>query len=324
MGRTTVATATNGSKPTNLTRWGFVSIGAAIVTLLFKFGAYRVTGSVGLLSDAVESMVNVVAALTALFALWYGTRPVDRNHPYGHEKIEFFASAVEGGLILFAAFSIMYYSGQRLLHPQPVESLDIGILITVIAAAINFAVARLLLRVAEQHHSVVLEADGKHLMTDVVTSLAVAVGLLVAWATGIERLDPLIGLLVAINIVRTGVDLLRVAFHGLMDRALPEEEEEQARAAIAAALPDGVSYHALRTRRAGSRRFVDLHLQVPGEMTVLASHDVAAVVEDAVAAALVNAETTVHIEPREDPRAWTDSDLVPIEQKELGLEVPSI
>jgi cation diffusion facilitator family transporter len=309
-----------------LTRWALVSIVAAVATLGLKFGAYALTGSVGLLSDAVESSVNVVAALTALFALWYATRPVDRSHNYGHQKIELFASAVEGVLILVAAASIGWYAVARLLDPQALESVGLGSVITLVATAVNFAVARLLLREAAEHDSIVLAADGRHLMTDVWTSLGVLVGILLVQFTGVERLDPLVALLIAANIVRTGVDLLRTAFDGLMDRALPASEVDAVRAAIEAELEPGATFHALRTRRAGSRRFVDLHLLVPGRLSVAQGHELANRIERAVAGALPGAETTVHVEPVEDRAAWRDSALlsleppVPIHQRTTRIE----
>jgi cation diffusion facilitator family transporter len=296
-----------------LTRWALVSIVAAVATLGLKFGAYGLTGSVGLLSDAVESSVNLVAAFTALFALWYATQPVDRSHNYGHQKIELFASAIEGALILVAAGSIGWYAVARLIDPRPLESIGLGSVVTLVAAAINFGVARLLLRVAAQHDSIVLAADGRHLMTDVWTSIGVVVGLLLVRATGIERLDPLVALLVAANIVRTGVGLVRTAFDGLMDRALPVSEVVAVRRAIEDELEPDTTYHALRTRRAGSRRFVDLHLLVPGRVSVAHGHDLANRIERAVATVLPGAETTVHLEPVEDRAAWRDSALLPLE-----------
>ncbi|MEA2594756.1 MAG: hypothetical protein QOF01_1225 [Thermomicrobiales bacterium] len=299
--------------PKPLTRWALVSIVAAVATLGLKFGAYGLTGSVGLLSDAVESSVNLVAAFTALFALWYATQPVDRSHNYGHQKIELFASAIEGALILVAAGSFGWYAVARLIDPRPLESIGLGSVVTLVAAAINFGVARLLLRVAAQHDSIVLAADGRHLMTDVWTSIGVVVGLLLVRATGIERLDPLVALLVAANIVRTGVGLVRTAFDGLMDRALPVSEVVAVRRAIEDELEPDTTYHALRTRRAGSRRFVDLHLLVPGRVSVAHGHDLANRIERAVATVLPGAETTVHLEPVEDRAAWRDSALLPLE-----------
>lgn len=302
-----------GSPQKPLTRWALVSIVAAVATLALKFGAYALTGSVGLLSDAVESSVNVVAAFTALFALWYATRPVDRSHNYGHQKIELFASAVEGSLILVAAGSIAWYAVQRALHPRPLDSVVLGSAVTLAATVVNFGVARLLLREAAEHNSIVLEADGRHLMADVWTSLGVVAGILLVRFTGIERLDPLVALLIAGNVVRTGVGLLRTSFDGLMDRALPRSEVEAVRAAIEAELAPGATYHALRTRRAGSRRFVDLHLLVPGRLTVAQGHELGNRLERAVARALPGAETTVHVEPVEDRAAWRDSALLPLE-----------
>jgi cation diffusion facilitator family transporter len=296
-----------------LTRWALVSIVAAVATLGLKFGAYGLTGSVGLLSDAVESSVNVVAAFTALFALWYATQPVDRSHNYGHQKIELFASAIEGALILVAAASIGWYAVARLVEPRGLASVGLGSVVTLAATAVNFGVARLLLRVAVQHDSLVLAADGRHLMTDVWTSLGVLAGILLVRFTGVERLDPLVALLVAANIVRAGVDLLRTGFDGLMDRALPGSEVTAARAAIEQELMPGATYHALRTRRAGSRRFVDLHLLVPGRVSVAHGHELANRIERAVAAALPGAETTVHLEPVEDRASWRDSALLPLE-----------
>jgi cation diffusion facilitator family transporter len=302
-----------GSAQKPLTRWALVSIVAAVATLGLKFGAYALTGSVGLLSDAVESSVNVVAAFTALFALWYATQPVDRSHNYGHQKIELFASAIEGSLILVAAGSIAWFAVQRLLNPQPLVAVGFGSVVVLVATVVNFGVARLLLREAAEHDSIVLAADGRHLMTDVWTSLGVLVGIVLVQLTGIERLDPLIALLIAGNIVRAGSGLLRTGFDGLMDRALPASEVDAVRAAIEAELAPGATYHALRTRRAGSRRFVDLHLLVPGRISVAQGHEVANRIERAVAGALPGAETTVHVEPVEDRTAWRDSALLPLE-----------
>jgi cation diffusion facilitator family transporter len=307
---------------TSLVRWAWLSIGAALITLLLKFSAYGVTGSVGLLSDAIESTVNLAAALTALFALWYASRPVDRSHNYGHEKIEFFASAVEGGLILLAGAGIIGYSVQRLLDPRALESLDYGAAITIASALVNLVAARLLLRVAARHDSIVLHADGQHLMTDVWTSLGVVIGLILVQVTGEDWLDPLIGILIAMNILRTGFGLLRFSFDGLMDRALPIDEEDLVRAAIQDAIDAGVTYHALRTRRAGSRRFVDLHVLVPGVSSLRNAHDVANRIENAIGAALPGAETTVHLEPIEDPESWSDSELLRVEAPSFGFDLP--
>lgn len=301
-------------KRTSLTKWAWLSVAAALITMALKFGAWRVTDSAGLLSDAVESSVNLVAAFTALAALWYALRPADRTHPYGHEKIEFFASAVEGALILVAAGWIVWYSVDRLLHPKPLESLGAGIVISIAASLINLFVSRTLLREAAEHDSLVLAADGRHLMTDVWTSAGVVIGLLLVSLTGIERLDPLIAIMVAVNIVRTGFSLLRISFDGLMDRALPPSEIQQVRLAIEGELPPGAQYHALRTRRAGSRRFVDFHLLAPGEISVRQAHQLATDLETRIAQRMPGTESTIHIEPLEDPRSWNDSELIPVEQ----------
>jgi cation diffusion facilitator family transporter len=298
----------------SLTNLALLSIAAAILTLVLKFSAYALTGSVGLLSDAVESSANLVAALTALFALWYAARPIDRNHPYGHQKIEFFASGIEGILILVAAGSIAWYAFGRLLDPQPVDQVGLGLAITLVATLVNLAVARLLLQVAAERDSVVLAADGHHLMADVITSGGVIVGLIVVRLTGIEELDPLIALLVALNILRTGVGLVRTSVDGLLDRALPERDQQQIRSVIQSELGTGATFHALRTRKAGARRFVDFHLLLPGEYSVQHAHDVSQRVEQAVNSSMPGTETTVHIEPIEEPASWEDSALVPLEK----------
>ncbi len=284
-----------------------LAVAAAIATMALKFGAWALTGSVGLLSDAVESSVNLVAALAALSALRYAARPADRSHPYGHGKVEFFASGVEGTLVLVAAAVTIWYAAGRLAEPRALEAFGLGTAVALVATAVNFGVARLLLGVARDHGSVALEADGRHLMTDVWTSLGVVAGLGLVALTGVERLDPLIALLVGANVARTGVDLLRGSVDGLMDRALPPEAEGDARRAIESRLdgePSGAAYHALRTRRAGSRRFVDFHLLVPGETSVRRAHALADDLERAVGDALPGAETVVHVEPIEEPGAY--------------------
>lgn len=291
-----------------------LSILAALVTLLLKGTAYAVTGSVGLLSDAAESVVNLLAAVTAYLSLRYSARPVDPDHTYGHEKIEFFSSGLEGILIVVAAGGIAWYAVRRLLTGEAVHSLELGSAISIAAALVNLGIARFLLREGRAAGSIVLESSGKHLMTDVWTSAAVLAGLGLVWLTEIQALDPILGLLVSANIVWTGVDLVRRSFDGLMDHALPESEQAAVRAAIERQLDGGMTYHALRTRQAGSRRFVDFHLLVPGAMDVKSAHEVGERLEDAIRAMLPGSEVTVHIEPIEERGAWEDSELVALEQ----------
>lgn len=293
-----------------------LSITAALVTLGLKFTAYYLTDSVGLLSDALESLVNLVTAITALLSIWYAARPVDPSHTYGHEKIEYFSSGLEGSLIIVAALGIGWYAVRRLMQPEPLQSLDLGLLVTLLASLVNFGVARLLLRVGRVSGSIVLEADGQHLMTDVWTSLGVVAGLGLVWLTGLTFLDPILALLVAIGIIWTGLDLVRRSFNGLMDHALPPVEQALVRAAIEAHLQPGMDYHALRTRQAGARRFVDFHLLVPGALSVQTAHAVGVGLELAIEAALPRTEVTVHIEPIEEPGAYVDSALVALEQAE--------
>ncbi len=297
-----------------LQRLMLLSIAAAVLTLGLKSLAYVFTGSVGLLSDAVESVANLVAALTALFSLRYAARPVDVDHTYGHEKIEFFSSGLEGVLILVAALGIAWFALRRLFSPEPLQSLDLGTGLSLAAAVVNLGVGQVLLRVGRRVGSIVLEADGRHLMTDVWTSAGVLIGLGLVWLTGRQWIDPVVALVVAANISRTAFDLMRRSFDGLMDRALPKEEQDRVRQAIAGQLGPGMAYHALRTRRAGSRRFADFHLLVPGAFTVRRAHEISDRVEEAVRAVYPDMEVTVHVEPIEERGAWEDSALLPLER----------
>lgn len=282
-----------------------LSVFAALVTFSLKFIAYAVTGSIGLLSDALESVINFLAAMLAYTALWYAARPADASHTYGHEKIEFFASGLEGGLIVAAAIGIGYAAIERFLHPQPLESLGLGVGISLIASLVNLIVAQLLLRVGRACNSIIMEADGHHLMTDVWSSVAVVAGLGVVAVSGWDWLDPVIALLVAAHIIGTGVRLVRRSVDGLMDHALDEHELDKLRQAIQQTLPVGTTFHALRTRRAGIRRFADFHLLVPGHISVREAHDLAEKVTAAVLAVLA-VELTVHIEPIEELGSWQD------------------
>jgi cation diffusion facilitator family transporter len=292
----------------------FLSILAAVATIALKSAAYLLTGSVGLLSDAVESLVNLVAAVTAYLSLHYAARPVDASHTYGHEKIEYFSSGLEGVLIVVAAASIAWYAVRRLLVPEPLQPLGLGLALALIASVINGAVAMVLLRAGRKHGSIVLEADGRHLLTDVWTSAAVLAGLGLVWLTGLYVLDPLIALAVSVNILWTGFRLIRRSFDGLMDHALPAEEQAAVRSAIERRLGPNMTYHALRTRQAGRRRFVDFHLLVPGRMSVQQAHTLTGEIEDAVRDTLPEMEVSVHIEPIEDSAAWSDSALLPVEE----------
>jgi cation diffusion facilitator family transporter len=302
------------SAPPDLRRPILFSILAAIVTLLLKTAAYFYTGSVGLLSDAAETSVNLVAAITAWLSLWYAAKPVDVDHTYGHRKIEFFSSGLEGVLILAAAAGIAWYAVQRLFAPEPLHDLLVGVGVAIAASLINFAVAVWLLRVGRRHGSIVLEADGQHLFTDVLTSAGVVIGLLLVETTGRGWFDPVVALIVAANIVRTGWRLVVRSFNGLMDHALPPAEQALVRRAIESSLETGMTFHALRTRQAGTDRFVDFHLLVPGRTSVTQAHRLADRVEQAVMAALPGTEVVVHIEPIEEQASWEDSQLLKIEE----------
>lgn len=291
-----------------------LSIAAAVLTVAMKSAAYFLTGSVGLLSDAVESVVNVAAAGTAYLSLHYAARPVDESHTYGHEKIEFFSSGLEGVLIVAAAGAIAWYAIHRLLVAEPLQPVGLGLALALAASAINGMAAVVLLRAGRASGSIILEADGRHLLADVWTSIGVVAGLCLVWLTGLHWMDPVLALAVSLLILRTGGDLARRSFNGLMDHALPTGEQAAVRSAIEKHLGPDMDYHALRTRQAGRRRFVDFHLLVPGRLTVQQAHTLTGEVEEAVRDVLPEVEVSVHIEPIEDKAAWRDSALLPLEQ----------
>lgn len=298
----------NNSSSPSLTRYAWLSIAAAVSTILLKGVAWQLTGSVGLLSDAIESFVNLAGALMALWMLTLAAQPADAAHPHGHGKAEYFSSAFEGFLIVLAAFSIGYAAIMRLLEPQPLEAVGVGLVVSVIASIINFATAGVLMRVGKKHNSITLEADAHHLMTDVWTSAGVIAGVgLVAWS-GWLWLDPVIALLVAANIVWTGYQLMRRSADGLMDHALPAEKLEKIDRLLASYREKGLEFHALRTRQAGSRAFVTLHVLVPGHWTVWKGHDWAGRIEADIRKTLEYADVTTHLEPIGDPIETEDPD----------------
>lgn len=287
----------------------WLSIAAAIATIALKAVAWLLTGSVGLLSDAAESVVNLVAAVVALAALRLAVKPADEEHTYGHAKAEYFSAGIEGGLILIAAVTIAWTAIDRLLHPQALQDVRIGLAVSLVASLINLGVGVLLVRTGREHRSITLEADGKHLLTDVWTSVGVVVGVAAVALTGWERLDPIVALAVAANIVLTGTTLLHRSAAGLMDHALPEPLQGEIRAALHEFDARGVEFHALRTRQAGRRAFVSLHVLVPGAWTVQAGHDIAEEVEEALRRRVPYATVFTHVEPIEDPRSFDDAAL---------------
>ncbi len=294
------------TSPGSLTGFAWLSVAAAVITIGLKLAAYLVTGSVGLLSDALESVVNLAAALLALGTLIFAAQPPDEEHPYGHTKAEYFASGAEGFLILGAAVSIAYVAIQRILEPRPIQNIEAGLVVAVAAAGVNLVVARVLLGAGRRYGAIVLEADARHLLADVWTTAGVVAGVLGAALTGVYILDPLVGLLVAANIVRSGVGLVRRSVLGLLDTALPPEEQQVIRQVLDRYRDRGVLYHALRTRQAGMRRFISVHVLVPGNWTVAEGHHLLEEIEAEVRKALPAVTVFTHLEPLEDPRAWQD------------------
>lgn len=289
-------------------RFALLSVGAAVATLALKFTAYALTGSVGILSDALESFVNLAGALIALMALKVAARPADKTHPYGHDKAEYFSSGVEGTLILIAAASIAYTAIRRLLSPAPLEQLSWGLIVTGSASLLNLFTARALLSASKRYDSITLEADAKHLLTDVWTSVGVIAGLIALALTAWQWLDSLVALAVAGHIVITGIGLVRRSIDGLMDYNLPADELARLEGILKDHHDQFVEYHQLRARKSGPRRFIDLHLVIPGGQTVQAAHDLCERLETEIEAVLPNASVTIHVEPAEDAASWDEEE----------------
>ncbi len=290
----------------SLTSYAWLSIAAAIVTLLLKLLAWWLTGSVGLLSDALESVVNLAAAILALMALWVASQPPDDEHAFGHTKVEYFSGGIEGALIALAAGGIGWNAVHRLLQPHPLESVTLGLIISVGASAVNLVVARILMRVGKEAHSVTLQADAHHLMTDVWTSAGVVVSVSLVALTGWVWLDPAVGLLMAGHILWMAVRLIREAMLGLMDTGLPPDEMKSIRDVLERFASEGMHYHALRTRQAGAWRFMSVHILVPGHWTVIRGHDLVEKIENEIRKLVPRLTVTTHLEPIEDPASWDD------------------
>ncbi len=302
-------------KRENLKRFAWLSILAAVLTISLKMTAYFLTDSVGLLSDALESVINLVAAIIALLMLNLAARPPDDDHAFGHDKAEYFASGIEGLLILIAAVSIGWTASVRLLAPQPIEKIGIGLILSLLATIINLVVARILIRIGKEHHSIILEADGKHLMTDVWTSIGVVIGIAAVAATDWYFLDPIIALLVAANIIWTGIQLTRRSALGLMDTVVSKPKQQ----AICEVLDryvrrEGIEYHALRTRQSGMRQFVSVHILVPGEWTVHRGHQLLEQIEADIRRAVAGTIVFTHLESLDDPASWNDIELDRLEE----------
>lgn len=290
----------------HLGRFAWLSIAAAVTTIALKTLAWWLTDSVGMLSDALESLVNLTSALATLGLLAVAARPPDENHAYGYSKAEYLASGFEGMLILVAAIAIAVAAADRLATPRPLESVGYGLAVSVAASMVNFGVARVLLAAGREHRSIALEADARHLMTDVWTSAGVIAGVVAVAATGWQRLDPLIALAVAAHIVWIGWQLMRRSVVGLMDAALPAAERAQIEAVFARYRTEGVEFHALRTRQAAGRSFMSVHVLVPGGWTVQAGHDLVERIEAEVRGAIPSITVLTHLEPADDPASYRD------------------
>ena len=297
------------AEPRSLTGYAWLSIAAAVATIGLKTTAYLITGSVGLLSDALESGVNLAAAIVALVVLALAARPPDDEHAYGHGKAEYFASGLEGALIAGAALTIAIAALPRLVEPQPIEQAGAGVVIAGFAGLLNLAVARLLLAAGRRHGSITLEANARHLLTDVWTSGGVIAAIGATALTGWLRIDPIVALAVAVNILYSGYQLVRRSALGLLDTALPERDLASIESVLTPYRAAGIEFHALRTRQGGARRFVSVHVLVPGEWSVQRGHELLEEIEAAVRLCLPRTTIFTHLEPIEDPVSWEDREL---------------
>ncbi|MCX6135096.1 MAG: cation diffusion facilitator family transporter [Ignavibacteriales bacterium] len=292
-----------------LKRYAWLSIAAAIITLTLKSLAYYVSGSVGLLSDAVESIVNLIGGLVALVMLTIATRPADESHPYGHSKAEYFSSIIEGSLIICAAISIGVTAVNRLLFPQSLEQLGLGLLISVGASMVNLAAALVLRRAGHRHNSIALTASSQHLLTDVWTSAGVLVAIGAVALTGWELLDPLVAIAVGFNITWAGFSIVRKSVFGLMDGAVTEGVQEQLQSALTTYREQGIQFHSIRTRQASATSFISLHVVVPGSWTVHQGHQLTTALEEDLKHRIPHSVIYTHLESSDDPATWDDQDL---------------
>ncbi len=292
----------------SLKKFIYWSIAAAVATISIKFAAYIITNSVGLLSDALESCVNLLAAVFALIMLHIAEKPADEEHAFGHSKAEYFSSAIEGGLIVLAAFSIIWSAVPRIINPQQLENLGIGLLIATSASLINLTVGLVLIRNGKKYNSITLEADGKHLMTDVWTSAGVLGGIVIVSLTGWLILDGIIAIGVALNIIYTGFVLLKRSAFGLLDSSIDDKEIALVEKFLKQYEKNNIIYHSLMTRQAGQHKFISLHLLAPGEWSLQKGHDLAEEVEAGIRNLFPGSLTTVftHLEPIEDPVSMND------------------
>lgn len=293
-------------KSASLTKFAWLSIFTAIVTISLKSLAYFLTGSIGLLSDAIESLVNLAAAIIALMMLRIAEQPPDEEHGYGHSKAEYFASITEGLFIFIAAIAITLSAVDRIIHPKIIEQAFLGLGISAIASVINYVVSQKLLKVGKKYRSITLEADGNHLMTDVITSIGVIIAVLLVSITGWQILDPLIAILVAINIIFTGFGLMKRSVLGLLDTSISHEELNIVRSVFNKYRLLGLEFHGLRTRQSAQRRFVDFHVLVPGSWTVKKGHDLLEKIEKEISDLIEKVTISTHLEPVEDPRSHED------------------
>jgi len=291
----------------SLTKFALLSIFAAIVTISLKTLAFTLTGSVGLLSDALESIVNLVAAIIALLMLKIAEKPADENHMYGHTKAEYFSSIIEGLFILIAAISIIVTAGNRMLHPRFIEQIYLGLFISGVASIINLIVALKLIKVGKDHSSITLEADGHHLLTDVWTSVGVVIGLIAVVITKINILDPIIAILVGINIIITGYKIIKRSALGFMDTAIDAKSTDLIKKIFQSYIHKGIEFHGLRTRQSASRKFVSFHVLVPGSWTVQKGHDLLEKIEKEIRDSVPKTIVFTHLEPIEDPKSMDDN-----------------
>jgi cation diffusion facilitator family transporter len=294
----------------NLERYAWLSVAAAVATIALKTLAWRLTDSVGLLSDAIESLVNLAAALLALSMLRLAARAPDKEHAYGFSKAEYFSAGIEGALIVLAAAGILATAAPRLVTPQPLDASLLGLAVNAAASGINLAVALVLMRAGRTHGSITLEADARHLMTDVWTSVGVLAGVGLVFVSGWLILDPLVALGVAVNIIWAGIGLMRRSVAGLLDAAIPQADLDTITAIFTEySRRYGVSFHALRTRRAAARRFVSFHLLVPDEWSVAQAHRLSEEIEERIRELITSATIDTHIEPISDPASYDDQNL---------------